>query len=134
MRFFRNVTCPRFIPCAVVSDPFREGEAPAEPYSLGRMMDSRVVLEKTPLGATGCTQPVWRKLSPEHGLSTTRGTQTRWSSVWDSSHHPGIHLEPSLNVLARFREGEPPGEPSVLSARPEPRPPRITQDDFGSSA
>ena len=30
---------------------------------------------KTPLGATGCTQPVCRKLSPGHGLSTTRGTR-----------------------------------------------------------
>ena len=46
------------------------------------MMDSREVPEKTPLGATGCTQPVWRKLPPEHGLSTTRGTRTRWPSIW----------------------------------------------------
>jgi len=37
-----------------------------------------------------------------------------------------------LNDLARFREGEPPGEPSVLSARPEPRPPAVTQVDFAA--
>jgi len=36
----------------------------------------------------------------------------------------------NLNGFARFREGEPPGEPSALSARREPRPPGITQDDF----
>jgi hypothetical protein len=32
----------------------------------------------------------------------------------------------SQNSLARFREGEPPGEPSSHVARTEPRPPRIT--------
>jgi len=34
-----------------------------------------------------------------------------------------------LKDLARFREGEPPGEPGVLSARREPRPPGMTQGD-----
>ena len=34
---------------------------------------------------------------------------------------------------ARFREGEPLGEPSVLSARREPRPPGITHDDLGET-
>jgi len=38
-----------------------------------------------------------------------------------------------LNDLAQFREGEPPGEPSVLSAQQELRPPGITQDDLGLS-
>ncbi len=33
-----------------------------------------MVVEKTNLGATGCTQPVCRKPRPEHGLNTTRGT------------------------------------------------------------
>ena len=32
-----------------------------------------------------------------------------------------------LNRLARFREGEPPGEPISQAARTEPRPPRITK-------
>ena len=39
----------------------------------------------------------------------------------------------ALNDLARFREGELPGEPSVLSARREPRSPRITQVDLAST-
>jgi len=33
----------------------------------------------------------------------------------------------ALNHLARFREGEPPGEPISQAARTEPRPPRITK-------
>ncbi len=33
----------------------------------------------------------------------------------------------ALNRLAQIREGEPPGEPLSKAARPEPRPPRITQ-------
>ena len=37
-------------------------------------MDFGVVVEKTELGATGCTQPVCRKPCSEHGLSTTHGT------------------------------------------------------------
>ena len=39
-------------------------------------MDSGVVAEMTTSGATGCTQPVPRKRRLEHGLGTTRGTQT----------------------------------------------------------
>ena len=39
--------------------------------------------------------------------------------------------EDSLDQLARFREGEPPGEPSDNTARTEPRPPRITKVHLG---
>jgi len=38
----------------------------------------------------------------------------------------------ALNGLARFREGEPPGEPSVLLAQRELRPPGMTHDASGS--
>ena len=40
---------------------------------------------------------------------------------------------PSLNHLARFREGEPPGEPSN-PARTEPRPPGITKGHLVATA
>jgi predicted RNA polymerase sigma factor len=35
----------------------------------------------------------------------------------------------TLDYIARFRDGEPPGEPSRKQARTEPRPPRITKGD-----
>jgi hypothetical protein len=52
------------------------------------MMDSGVVAEITHSGATGCTQPVYRKRGLEHGLSTTRGTRLTLGHPECDTHTP----------------------------------------------
>jgi len=51
-------------------------------------MDSRLVLEMTAPGATGCTPPERRKPPPEHGLSTSRGTRIRRLGSWKRAITP----------------------------------------------
>jgi len=63
-------------------------------------MDYRVGLEMTAPDPTGCTQPVKRKPSLEHGLSTTRGTRTRRLGSWNQA----TTLESILSQIAMTRE------------------------------
>src|SRR5262249_41354196 len=59
----------------------------------------------------------WGEAALDHGLADPRFCRMR-------------SAEP--NRVARFREGEPAGEPLCRPARTEPRPPRTTQDDLAN--
>ena len=69
-----------------------------------------------------------RPLAEDAGIPGPRLPHARHSAHPSSPFSPGhVTSRSALNQVARFREGEPPGEPSHDPARTEPRPPRITK-------
>jgi putative heme-binding domain-containing protein len=67
-----------------------------------------------------------------------QGDATRAVALLEPEHssQPSVakRRQSPLNGLARFREGEPPGEPVSAAARTEPRPPRITEPRLAENA
>ncbi len=69
-----------------------------------------------------------------HGPGRPRGSRatSRWAGCLSPLSARSTQAQSALNQLARFWEGEPPGEPSREPARTEPRPPGITKGHLES--
>ncbi|MGO9470451.1 MAG: hypothetical protein ACLQVF_40685, partial [Isosphaeraceae bacterium] len=80
-----------------------------------------------------CTNALFRGMANyrKHQARKSGGSGGAMGLEW---HGTQQEMPGDLNRLARFREGEPPGEPISQAARTEPRPPNFTTAHSGREA